>query len=212
MPKIKLNPPAVILSNIDFKFENLRLANDEFESNIESEERINGNGIETRYKLKLKPIQIKNKPSVRVEYPIGRFLTIEKDFTVDCTKEYISFHFAPDSKVGTLIVHYFIANKIKTLKRLKINALYSINIICTERSQSDSLAERVVKALLLSEEQFLDQGVKIEPIGGSLIEENGKNFTVQLKYTIEKEMSLEQTVQPIDQIKKIDPKARLLDN
>jgi hypothetical protein len=190
-------PPAVIISNLKFKFKNAGLAENMDEGKVELEERISSDGVKTSYKLKEKPL----KKSVHVESPPGTLLAERDGCIVNYDEGSIEFQKAPQKGKNNILVRYNSQKGIMTLKSLKVKALYSIDVLCADRTEADSLAEKVVKALLTVEDQLLGEGIEIKPVGGmTLTEEGGKTAKVQLKYTVEKEMRVEQVVEPIEKI------------
>jgi hypothetical protein len=189
--------PAVIISNLKFKFKNAGLAENIDEGKVELEERLNSDGVKTSYKLREKPL----KKSVRVESPPGTLLSEKDDYAINYDEGSIDFLKAPEKGKNNVFVRYNSQKSIMTLKSLKVKALYSIDVLCGDRTEADSLAEKVVKALLTVEDQLLGEGIEVKPIGGvTSTEERDKTAKVQLKYIVEREMRVEQVVGPIEKI------------
>jgi hypothetical protein len=190
-------PPAVIISNLKFKFKNAGLAENIDEGKIELEERFNSDGVKTSFKLREKPL----KKSVRVESPPGTLLAEENDYTVNYDEGSIEFRKVPDKGKNSIFVRYNSQKSVLTLKSLKIKALYSFDVWGTDKDEADSLAEKVVKALLTVEDQLLAEGIELKPVSGIFsAEEEGKTRRAQLRYSVEKEMHVEQVVGPIEKI------------
>jgi hypothetical protein len=189
-------PPAVIISNLRFKFRNAALAENLDEGKVELEERLNGDGVKTSYKLREKP----GKKSVRVESPPGTLLAEEDDYTVNHDEGSIEFRKAPPKGKNNILVKYNSQKAVIMLKSLKVKALYSIDVLGADRTEADSLAEKVITALLTVEDQLLAEGIELKPVAGILSAEEGKTRRVQLRYSVEKEMRVEQVVGPIEKI------------
>jgi hypothetical protein len=88
-----------------------------------------------------------------------------------------------------------------TLKSLKVKALYSIEAWGSDRAEADSLAEKVLKALLTVEDDLLAEGIESKPVEGTvLVEEKGKIGKIQLKYMFERELRVEKPIELIEKI------------
>jgi hypothetical protein len=186
--------PAVIISNLEFKFDINGLAENLDQGNIEINETLNSDGVKTSYKLQEKPL----KKSVHVESPAGTVLA-EKDYTVNYDDGSIELRKAPAK--GKIFVRYKSQKRVMTLKSLKVKALYAVDVLSGNRIEADSVAEEVVKALLTVESQSLGEGVEIKPVEGiTSTEEGGKTVKVQLKYVVETEIRVEQVVGPMERI------------
>jgi hypothetical protein len=190
-------PPAVVISNLKFKFKNAGLAENIDEGKVDIEERFNGDGIKTSYQLREKPL----KKSVRVESPPGTLLAEKDNYAINYDEGSIEFRKAPEKGKNNVFVRYNSQKSVMTLKSLKIKALYSFDVWGTDKYEADSLAEKVVKALLTVEDQLLAEGIELKPVRGMFsAEEEGKTRKVQLRYSVEKEMRVEQVVSPIEKI------------
>lgn len=189
--------PAVVISSLDFKFENAGLAEDLDEGKIEREERINSDGAKTSYKLQERPL----KNSVRVESPPGTFLAEKDDYAIDYEKGSVEFKEAPTKGKSNIFVKYASQKSVMMVKNLKLKALYSIEVWGADRVEADSLSEKVVKALLTVEDELLAEGIESKPIEGTVLtEEEGKTRKVQLKYMFERELRVEKLMGPIEKI------------
>lgn len=189
--------PAIILSNLDFKFENAALAEDIDGGKTQLEERFNSDGVKTSYKLHEKPL----KNSVRVESPPGTLLAEKDDYTINYKEGSIDFRSAPQKGKNNIFVKYASQKSIMTLKSLKVKALYSIEVWGSDRAEADSLAEKVLKALLTVEDDLLAEGIESKPVEGTvLVEEKGKIGKIQLKYMFERELRVEKPVELIEKI------------
>jgi len=189
--------PAVIISNLDFKFENAGLAENIDEGKIELEERFNSDGVKTSYKLQEKPL----KNSVHVESPPGTPLAEKDDYVINHEEGSIGFRTAPPKGKNNIFVKYLSQRSVMTLKGLKVKALYSIDVWGADRVEADSIAEKVVKALLTVEDELLAEGVESKPVEGMvLVEEESKAKKIRLKYMFERELRVEKLVGPIEKI------------
>jgi hypothetical protein len=189
--------PAIVISNVDFKFEKADFAENIDQGKIEIEERLNSDGVKTSYKLKEKPL----KASVRVESPPGTLLTERDDYLINYKEGAIDFSEAPQKGKNNIFVKYSSAKSIMGLKSLKVKALYSIDVWGANKTEADSLAEKVVKALLTVEDELFVEGIESQPIEGmNLAEEEGKAGKIRLKYLFERVLRVEKIAGPIEKI------------
>jgi hypothetical protein len=194
--KVARKPPAIVLSNLGFKFRNAGLAENIEELPKELEERADCDGIKTSFVLQEKP----QKNSVHAESPPGTLLTEKKDFTINYDEGSIQFLKAPKKGKNKIFVRYQSQKRVITLKSLRMKALYSFEVFGEDRAHADSLAEKVVKAILLVEDQLRGEGIELRPLGGAISTEEEKIWKVQLKYTVEKELRVEQVAGPMEKI------------
>lgn len=186
--------PAIMISNLEFNFDNKSLAENVDQGNIEIDETLKCDGVKTSFKLQEKPL----KRSVHVESPPGTFLA-EKEYTINYDDGSIELRKALGK--GKILVRYNSQKRVMTLKSLKVKALYAVDVLSRNRIEADSLAEKVVKVLLTVENQSLGEGVEIKPVGGIVsTEEGGKTVKVQLKYVVDTEIRVEQVVGPMEKI------------
>jgi len=189
--------PAVAISSLSFEFKNMGLVENIDEGNIEMEELFSSDGLKKSYSLKDKPLQ----ETVQVECPQGTSLTERKDFDVNYEKSSIDFSKAPPKGKNNLFVKYLSHKKIMTVKGLKINGTYAIDVLHTDRAKADSLAEKVVKALLLAEDELAAEGIELKPVGGeTLLEQGKKTEKIRLNYSFEMEMRVRKIIPPITKI------------
>jgi len=189
-------PPSIVLSNLKFKFEDSDISENVDEGKIEIEENFDSDGFKKSFKLQERPL----KKSVSVESPPSVVLTEQSDYTVNYDEVSIDLKKAPGKGKRNIIVRYASAH-VMTLKSIKVKALYAIDLLGADRVEADSLAEKVVTALLTAEDQLLVEGIEIKPVGGmTSLDESGKTAKMQLKYTVEKEMRVKQVVGPIQRI------------
>jgi hypothetical protein len=189
--------PAVAISNLNFAFENMGLVENIDEGNIAMEELFSSDGAKKSYSLEDKPLQ----ETVQVTCPPGTSLEERKDFDVDYAKTSIEFSKAPPKGKNNLLVKYLSNKKIMTVKGLKIKGTYAIDVIHTDRAEADSLAEKVVKALLLAEDELATEGIELKPVGGEMLLEQGKKTEkIRLNYAFEMEMRVKKIIPPITKI------------
>jgi hypothetical protein len=188
--------PAVVISNLEFKFDNGGLTENLDQGNIEIEETFNSDGVKTSYRLKEKPL----KRSLHVESPPGTLLS-SKEYSVNYDHASVELQKAPAKGMKQIFVRYSLQKRIMTLKSLKVEASYTFDVLSRNRLEADSLAEKVVKALLILDSQVLGKNVEIKPLGGiSSFEEDGKTAKVRLKFVVETEIRVEQVVGLMKQI------------
>jgi hypothetical protein len=188
--------PAVMISNLEFKFDTNNLAENLDQGNIQIKEELDSDGAKTSYELKEEPL----KKSVSVESPPGTLLT-EKDYTVNYVTAAINFQKPPAKGKNSILVSYASQKRIMTLKSLKIEAFYAVDVFSGSRKEADSITEKVVKALLIVDNQSLGEAVEIKPLRGiTQIDEDGKTVMVRINYVVETEVRLEKVVGPMEKI------------
>jgi hypothetical protein len=189
--------PAVAISNLSFTFENMGLVENIDEGHIKIEELFSSDGVKKSYSLKDEPLQ----DTIQVACPPETSLAERKDFNVDYGKASIEFSKAPPKGKNNLVVKYLSLKKIMTVKGLKIKGTYAIDVLHTDRAKADSLAEKVVKALLLTEDELAAEGIELKPVGGETLREQGKNTEkIRLNYSFEMEMRVKKIIPPITKI------------
>jgi hypothetical protein len=190
--------PAVAISDLNFEFENIGLVENLDEGNIQLEEWFSSDGVQKSYKLKDSPLQ----NNVRVDCPPGTSLTERKDFNVNYSEGSIDFSNAPPKGKNKLFVKYLSKKKIMTVKGLKVKGTYAIDVLHDDRAKADALAEKVVKALLLAEEELAAEGIELKPVGGETLREQGKKTEkIRLKYSFEMELRVKKIIPPIEEIR-----------
>jgi hypothetical protein len=188
--------PAVMISNLEFKFNANSLAENLDQGNIQIKEELDSDGTKTSYELKEEPL----KKSVAVESPPGTSLT-EKDYTVNYVTASINFQKPPAKGKNKILVSYASQKRIMTLKSLKIEAFYAVDVFSGSRKEADSITEKVVKALLIVDNQSLGEAVEIKPLGGiTRVDEDGKTVMVRINYVVETEVRVEKVVGPMEKI------------
>lgn len=196
---VKASPsklPAVVLSNLKFKFKKSGLVENIEQEKRQLEESFSGNPAYKIYKLQEVPL----RKSVTVEHPPGSLLIEKDDFAVNYENAQVIFLKSLEEGKDNILVKYTSRKSVMTLKSIRLKALYAIDILSNERSEADALAEKVVKALLNVEDAFLVDGIDIKPIGGVIFMNDEKGLRVQLKYVVEKELRVEQVAEPMEKI------------
>jgi hypothetical protein len=189
--------PAVAISNLNFEFENMGLVENIDEGNIKLEDWFSSDGVQKSYKLKERPLQ----DTVRVDCPPGTSLAERKDFDVNYGEGLIDFSKAPPKGKNKLFVKYLSHKKTMTVKGLRIKGTYVIDVLHDDRPKVDALAEKVVKALLLVEDELVAEGIELKPVGGETLREQGKKTEkIRLKYSFEKELRVKKIIPPIEKI------------
>jgi len=190
--------PAVAISNVGFKFENLGLSENIDEGRIELEERFTSDGVRTSYKLEEKPFQ----GSVQVECPPGTSLAEKRDFVANYSEGSIGFQRPPPKGKHKILVKYFSHKGTTSLKSLKMKTTYFIDIWGTDRVEVDSIAGMVVKALLTVEDELAAEGVELRPVGGQTLrdQEGDKAERIRLEYVFERALHVKKLVPPIETV------------
>jgi hypothetical protein len=133
------------------------------------------------FKLKEEPL----KNSVRVESPLGNPLVEKENYNLSYGECTVNFRKAPAKGKNTLMIKYSSKKRVLTLKTLKVKALYAFDALGGNRADADSLAEKVVKALLEAEDKLLGEEIEIKPLGGATLVVE-KNTMIRLKYVVER--------------------------
>jgi hypothetical protein len=188
--------PAIIISNIKFKFGNAGLVENCEQQKSPIEQKFNSSGTKKTYKLSEKPL----RKSVVVEYPVGTPLSEKVDYTINYEDSLVTILKALDKAKSDILVRYFSRKSIMTLKMVKLKALYSIEVCAKERSEADTIAEGVVKSLLNAEDEILSEGIQIKPLRGAMVSKDETSSRISLQYVIEKEIHIEQVAEPIEKI------------
>jgi len=189
--------PAVAISNLGFKLEKSGLSETLDESRVELEEMFVADGVQTTYKLKQKPL----KEGLRVECPPGAPLAENVDYVVNVDEGSISFPKPPPKARKRILIKYS-SQQALAVKGLKIRAKYCIEAWGADRTETDSIAERVVKALLAVDDQLALEGIDVRPLRGRTIVEQGgeKARRVRLVYLFERELRVEKPIPTIEKI------------
>lgn len=190
--------PAVLISNVSFDFENCGLAEKIDEGNVELEESFRGDGKQRSFNLNEKPV----RDSVRVEWPQGTLLAERKDFDVNYDEGTIHFNIAPLKGKDRILVKYLSQKRIMKVKGLKVKANYAVDVFAANRVEIDALAEKVVKALLMTEDELASEGIYLKAVGGeSLLKQEGdKTGKMRLNYLVERDLTIKKLVTTIEKI------------
>ncbi len=189
--------PALSIGNIGFRFDSSGLAEDVERGRIENEEAFSGDGSSSSFRLKEKPME----ESLRVEHPLGRPLAARDDFSVDLEKSSIVFKKPPAKGKDNILVRYVGQRGIVSLKVVKLRADYSLDVWHTDREKADQIAEKVVKLLLVAQNDLSAQGYDLRPTEGNMEGgPDGKATVVRLRYSMERELRVEQVVGIIERV------------
>jgi hypothetical protein len=190
------NLPAVVISNLKFKFKNAGIIENMEQKKTELETTLSGDGATKVFKLDEPPL----RNSVAVESPLGVKVSERTDYVVNYENGAIIFLEAPIKGKDNIHIKYTSKQSMMTLKAMRVKALYAISVLSANRARTDELAEKVVKALLAVEDDLLAEGIEIRSLGGSLSQDDEKTEKITLKYILEKEMRLEQVVSAMEKI------------
>lgn len=190
--------PAITITNSGFRFENTGLAENVDEGSTELKEQFNSNGVETSYKLRERPLQ----GSVQVECPQGTSIAEEKDYVVDYHEGVIRFRKPPPKGKNKIDTRYLSKKRTLRLKNLRMKAKYSIDVWGEDRVEVDSIAERVIKTLLVAEDELAREGVELKPVGGRTLwnQEDDAPGKIRLRYLIDRTLSVKKLVLPMEKI------------
>jgi hypothetical protein len=187
--------PAVIISNLKFKLENADMSEKIDAGKVGLEEKFSGDGGKTSFKLQEKPL----KNSVGMESPPGTPLVEVEDYTVNYDEGSIKIRKAPEKGKNNILVKYNSRKSVMTLKTVKVKALYSIDVLGGNRTEADSLAEKLVKGIFELEDELSEVGLEIRPLGGVTVNQE-KFAKVQLKFIVERIMRIDQIIESMERI------------
>lgn len=188
--------PGLAISNAGFEFESPGLAEELGQPKLGKVEMFSGNGSQTSFKLKEKPLS----KTVRVQYPPGTALVEGKEFTADYGEGTLAFRAAPKKDKNNILVEYMPRSAVITLKTLKLKATYLIDVWGPARADADALAEKVVKALLSAQGDLATRGIELKLVAGGVDEEEAKATKIRLRYALERELRLETVVGLIEKV------------
>lgn len=189
-------PPAVKILNLKFKIQKADMAENLDMGKVEVDERFDSDGVKTSFRLQEKPL----KNSVRVESPPDVPLAEKDDYVVNYAEGTINLYKAAAKGKGKVLVKYCSQKSVMNLKSLKLKALYCFDVWGKDRVEADSIAEKIVEALITAEDQFIEEEIELKPLGGTFVFDDGQVRKIRLKYLLEKEMRIEQMVGPMERI------------
>jgi hypothetical protein len=193
---VKVKLPALIISNLDFCFENAALAENIDGGKNEVEERFGGDNAKKSFKLREKPL----RSSVHVEYPRGTVLVEDENYTVDYKVGSVDFRQIPMKGTDNIVVKYS-TTSLLLLKSLKVKAHYAVDVWGADWTETDSLAEKVIRAFLLAEDKLVAEGIELKPVDGAIANgDESKIQNIRLRYILEKILRVEETAGPMEKI------------
>lgn len=153
------NLPAISISNIEFKIEEVGIGRALTTKNNEVEEYFSGDGESVNYVLDGKPL----KSTLIVEQPPGERRLENIDYHVDYESGSVIFKSPPEKGSRNILVKYLSPAEIKSVKLI---VKYHINIWSMNETQVNRVAINIIKALLKKEEELSLKGIIIKPSGG----------------------------------------------
>lgn len=195
-------PPLVAIYDSGFKIEEIGLGSGVAESNEEIKEEFSGDGKKTVFKLRKRLL----KPIIRVEYPTGTPMKSPDDFTIDYSRSSVIFRSPPAKGDNNIVARYAIARTVGEIRSLRLAIRCHIDVWAQDMITCDIMMSQTMKAILLSTEKLLANGIRISPIEG--VNTTGSNddnstamiFGRRLIYLAEVDVRAEQRVPPIEKI------------
>jgi hypothetical protein len=87
------------------------------------------------------------------------------------------------------------------LKSLKVKAHYAVDVWGADWTETDSLAEKVIRAFLLAEDKLVAEGIELKPVDGAIANgDESKIQNIRLRYILEKILRVEETAGPMEKI------------
>jgi len=186
----EVTPPAITILSQNFKIES-QMTDSTGQKNIQLDESFSVEGDQPSYTLKNKPME----NGIEIESPPGTLLKENVDYLFDLNLAKITFVKNTQAKLKGKIRYSTQSDFF--LKTLRLGAKYIIDVWGKDWNETDALAEEVLKALLMGNEEFESQRIHLKPIAGRIKTEEGKDMgkRIQLAYLFEKELEIE-TVAP----------------
>lgn len=160
--------PSLAIYDTGFSFEKTGIGEAMGVSMEETEEEFNGDGVTTKFKFKTSAL----KPLKSVEVPIGNKLREPGEYTVNYSRNEITFRSAPPKAQrgkSNILVAYSMAKSSGEIKGIRLKIYYNFDVWAKTQTQCDKLALGVVRTLLFSEDILATKGIHLTPLGGNTI-------------------------------------------
>lgn len=138
-------------------------------------------GKTTSFKLQGKP----ERPLVSVETPPKVPRTEPEDYRMDYSKGILTFRTPPEKGKENLVVRYYSASKAGSVKSVRMNVNYYVEVWAKDELERDRLTVEVIKALAMSQEDFATKGLHVKPVQGRNLEGRDGIFAKRLMYSVE---------------------------
>jgi hypothetical protein len=154
--------PAVYVYNPRFVFEDGGFGGGAAQVATEIKESLSGDGSTTSFVLSGRP----QRPLLRLEHPTGVPNMENVEFTVDYSKASISFSSPPAKGEGNIVVRYNSAKGAGTLRYVRLNLSYNVDIWSATERERDEATIEAIKAVALSQENLSQKGMQLRPVEG----------------------------------------------
>ena len=178
--------PLVSVTSSDFKFEDAGLGGN---ASVEKElalESFSCDGKITTFKLEGKP----ERPLVSVEFPPKVPHSEPEEYRMDYSKGVITFREAPKKGKDNLIVKYYSASKAGSIRSIRMNVNYNVDVWSKNEAERDRLTIDVIKAIAISQEDFSTKGMHVKPVEGKNLEATEGIFAKRLVYGVEADLKV----------------------
>lgn len=190
--------PALLIKNTGFRIENPGMSEGLEQSSRKRIELLDGTGRKRNFELEEPP----RRGSLQVQTPPGKILKEGDDFELNYEDGSLEFKEPPPKGDGNIKVTYEAKKGVVTLKVVKVEADYSLQIWHDDREGADSLGEKMMRALLLAESDLADRGMEIKAQTGSLESNpNGDGYVFKAECQLERELRIEEVVGVIEEVK-----------
>ncbi len=194
-------PPYVSLSNKDFAFERVDIAESVDRVVVDVEESFSYGAGEGTFRLRNKPLP----GTTRIELPPGTALKENQDYTVSYGDGSVSFAGRVESGKLKGTAKYS-TEGVSAVKTLRLKATYIVEVAGRDREETDTMAERAVEALMDIDEVLQSEGLIITPLKGRTVSSDKEGCAfIQLAYMLEKEMKV---TKPVTVMKRVEVKQK----
>jgi hypothetical protein len=192
---VPATPPAITILSRHFKIES-QMTESTGQKRTQLDESFSVEGNKPILKLKNKPID----DEIAVESPPGSRLEEDVDYSINLNQATITFIKNEQTKLKGKVRYY--AQNDYLSKTLRLVAKYVIDVNGKDWDATDALAEEVLRAMILNNEEFESRGIQLKPLAGRTTIEEGKENErrIQLAYLVEKEIEIETSAPSITKI------------
>jgi len=153
------NLPAISITAVEFKIEEVGIGRSFTTKSNEVEERFSGDGERISYILSMKPL----KSTLVVEYPPGERRLENVDYYADYESSSVIFKAPPEKGLDNILVRYLTPAEVKSVK---LTMKYHVNVWSIDELQVNRITFNIIEALLKREEELTLRGIMIKPTGG----------------------------------------------
>jgi len=153
--------PAVYIWNRAFETLDLTIGGELGETGQIVEERFDGDGRKTKFKLSSAPL----RPMLSIETPPERRIDEGRHFTVNYQNGTLALGSPPEKGRSNLLVRYRSTKGAGELKGLRLKLDYDVDVWASAEVQG-SLVNQIVSSLLRRKDQLGEKGIRLTILGG----------------------------------------------